>query len=125
MKAYFRVNEDLSSSFDDGPGMDAAFESVIHTHSTGILYGTTEEWNARRDLVSIKNILYVYTDHSITEDGKNIPGFKVGDGLAYLIDLPFSTDIINVSEEEKEFWNNKVTAYIDAGDLSNLVLSKE
>lgn len=94
---------------------------------------TTAEWDAQRDLIGVKNVVYVYTDHEQTEDGKPIPGFKVGDGMAYLIDAPFNDDLalrhiydtsIHVTPEEKEFWNNKVTAYLDAEDIECLILTK-
>lgn len=95
---------------------------------------TTEEWNSQVDLIGVKNVVYVYSDHEYTEDGKPIPGFKVGDGLAYLIDAPFNDDLalrhiyntgIHVTEEEKAFWNSKVTAYLDYENIENLVLSSD
>ena len=56
---------------------------------------TSKEWDSDNTLVSEKGTFYVYTDHeTIKEDGKTklIPGIKVGDGLAYVVDLPFITD---------------------------------
>ena len=95
---------------------------------------TTAEWDAQRELIGVKNVVYVYTDHEQTPDGKPIPGFKVGDGMAYLIDAPFNDDLairhihdttIHVTEEEKAFWNSKVTAYLDFENIENLVLSSD
>ena len=94
---------------------------------------TTAEWDSNKFLIGAKDVVYVYTDHLTNEKGEPVPGFKVGDGLAYLIDLPFNDDLfikhinnsgIHVTEEEKEFWNNKVTAYINAGNPEELVLTK-
>lgn len=94
---------------------------------------TTEEWNAQPDLIGEKDVVYVYTDRSVNADGDPIPGFKVGDGLAYLIDQPFNNDLsmrhindstVHITEGERLFWNNKVTAYINALDQEELVFSK-
>lgn len=87
-----------------------------------IFSNTTDGWNSNITLISKKDCLYVYTDYK-KEDGKDIPAFKVGDGKAYLIDLPFSY-MGNVTAEQIEFWNNKVTAYVDDNDEENLILSK-
>lgn len=100
----------------------------------GIVTATKEEWNSQRDLIGKENVVYVYSNQYTNPDGEPIPAFKVGDGHAYLIDLPFNDDImmrhindrtIHVTQAEKNFWNNKVTAFIDPNDLTNLVLSKE
>ena len=98
-----------------------------------IYYGTTEEWNAQRELVSMRNTIYIYTDYA-TQDETNIPGMKIGDGDSYLIDLPFiNMDLQGVEEalqehvldfdhhvtpEEKEFWNSKHKALVEDGTLS-------
>lgn len=85
-----------------------------------VLFNTTEDWNSNPTLISEKNTIYVYTDYQETEDGHSLAGFKIGDGLAYLIDLPFndtfveqhmSDGTIHVTAAEKEFWNNKNRAY--------------
>lgn len=87
-----------------------------------IFSDTTANWNSQTFLIGKKDCLYVYTDYK-QEDGKDIPAFKIGDGLAYLIDLPFSY-MGNVTAEQIEFWNNKVTAFMDTVEDDNLVLSK-
>lgn len=95
----------------------------IHSSSVPakeIFSNTTEYWNSQKNLIGKKDCLYVYTDYA-QEDNKNIPAFKVGDGNAYLIDTPF-TYMGNVTPEQIDFWNNKVTAY-EAGE--NLILTKE
>lgn len=85
-----------------------------------ILYGTTAEWNAQPTLVSEANIMYVYTDYRV-EDGQNIPNIKIGDGLAYLIDLPFMN--MDVTAAEKTFWNDKVRCYLDDVNIENLIFT--
>lgn len=87
---------------------------------------TVEEWNSDKDLISQKGILYIYNNYKIINDQEGneifLPGIKLGDGKAYLIDLPFlNTDafneqildhinnkIIHVSLDDRRFWNNKL-----------------
>lgn len=95
---------------------------------------TTENWNAVRDFVPLKGEIIVYTDGGTTADENGnvtaVPKIKVGDGMAYLIDLPFTTDdimqallahenntSIHVTEAEKQFWNNKFNGYYEDGEL--------
>lgn len=87
---------------------------------------TVEEWNNDKDLISQKGTLYIYTNYKVIKDQEDneifLPGIKLGDGKAYLIDLPFlNTDtfneqildhinnkVIHVSLEDRMFWNNKL-----------------
>ena len=97
--------------------------------------GTTESWNSQRDLIAKRDNLYVYTDYK-TIDGVALPGIKIGDGTSYLIDLPFSAsnsveldehildNVRHITNEERIFWNNKVTCFIDSSDQENLVFTK-
>lgn len=97
-----------------------------------VLVATTAEWDAQLTLVGELNTVYVYVDHHVNANGGLVPGFKVGDGLAYLIDKPFDDDIfiahaadsgIHVTSTEKTFWNGKVSAYINPNNLEQLILS--
>ena len=55
---------------------------------------TTAQWHANNfdsTTISTKGKIYIYSDYqTITENNEtiNIPGYKIGDGLAYIIDLP-------------------------------------
>lgn len=93
---------------------------------------TTTHWNNARGFVPMAGEVIIYDDYQIKtwqveEYGEivtkteNIPGIKIGDGNAYVQDLPFvDEDLrdklmthINNSEihttlAEKLFWNNKV-----------------
>lgn len=106
-----------------------------------IYYDTTANWDAQPDLIGERGVIYIYSDHTILEDevGNQTPlaGIRIGDGNAYLADLPFVSDdmtyrlvmhaadaSIHVSPAEKEFWNNKVSAYLDHTQGEVLVLSK-
>ena len=104
-----------------------------------ILYGTTEYWNSQNNLVGDEGTVYIYSDYKTTiVDGveKTIPGIKIGDGMAYLIDTPFITQVaqdalfqhisnseIHTNSAEKNFWNQKITSFIDNQDPENLIFS--
>lgn len=90
---------------------------------------TTENWNNYISFIPMKGEIIVYTDRSTITDGNgetvNVPGIKIGDGNAYLIDLPFidestkedilrelrdhtNNDTIHVSNVDRSFWNDKL-----------------
>lgn len=105
-----------------------------------IYYGTTAYWNAQTGLVSEEGAIYIYSDASSVDGGSgntvNIPGMKIGDGAAYVVDLPFMSGSdaavvenhiadsdMHTTSAEKDFWNNKVSAGISQSDPENLVLT--
>ena len=107
---------------------------IADTEITKVLYADTATWNSQAQLVSQIGYIYIYSDYKQDGEGNNIPGIKVGDGNAYLIDLPFSTKlidehiadaVIHITSAERDFWNNKVTCYIDDNNITRLVFSKD
>ena len=95
--------------------------AIIHDVYTG----DTEYWNSQIGYIPGNGDIIVYTDKGVIDDGsgttKNVPGIKMGDGLAYCVDLPFVGDDIaktliehindlskHVTEEERARWNNKI-----------------
>lgn len=83
--------------------------------------GTTEYWNSQIGMIGERNTLYIYTDYQKDENDNDIPGIKVGDGRAYIQDLPFIDEdlrnsimdhinnvSIHVSLAEKLSWWNKI-----------------
>lgn len=103
---------------------------------------TKDEWNADASLIAQKDVLYIYSDYkTIQKDGKQIllPGLKIGDGMTYLIDMPFvnSTDsgieqlvldhinnnVIHINATERNFWNNKLN-YSFNEESQNLTLNR-
>ena len=103
---------------------------------------TKDEWNADASLIAQKDVLYIYSDYKIIQkDGKQIllPGLKIGDGMTYLIDMPFvnSTDsgieqlvldhinnnVIHINATERNFWNNKLN-YSFNEESQNLTLNR-
>jgi hypothetical protein len=111
-------------------GIDTAKKELTFSMSGGgigyakAMMDTTEHWGEKPTFIPGKGAIIVYSDHNfIIRDGKQVevPGIKIGDGLAYLIDLPFvgddlmdilenhiSNNEIHVSQEEKDFWNSKL-----------------
>ncbi len=89
---------------------------------------TTENWNRALGMIPLEGEIIVYNDYSQTIkviDGVsklvNIPAIKIGDGRAYVQDLPFVNEdlririmehienpAIHVTAAEKLFWNNKL-----------------
>lgn len=86
-----------------------------------IYYDTEANWNDQTNLVSEEGAIYIYT-YGTGDDIKF--KVKIGDGNAYLIDMPFVVDQ-PVSGLEKEFWDNKVSAYISLLNEEELVLSTD
>lgn len=102
-----------------------------------IKHDTTANWNKAINFIPLAGEIIVYDDYKqIVEDGvtKNVPGIKVGDGLAYVVDLPFTTQQtdnvlmshinntdIHINNVERVIWNNKVACFINPEDEENVV----
>lgn len=93
---------------------------------------TTANWNNARGFIPMAGEVIIYDDYQkktwqveeygeIVTKTENIPGIKIGDGQAYVQDLPFiDKDLrerlmnhinnidIHTTLAEKIFWNNKV-----------------
>lgn len=106
-----------------------------------VYYDSKENWDRQLQLIAECGVIYIYSDYTFIEDEAGnrteIAGIKIGDGTSYLIDMPFISDAatylitthiantgMHVSRAEKEFWNNKVSAYINHEVDEELVLSK-
>ena len=98
-----------------------------------IYYNTTAGWAEQTTLISERGAIYIWSDYR-QNDNTDIPGIKIGDGLAYVLDLPFiDADLvehiqdidIHVSLEEKAFWNDKVRCFIDANENETLVFTTD
>lgn len=116
-------------------------EAVNVVISQGAYYDTTAAWNMQPELIAERGGIYVYSDKATIYDAVGnptlVPGIKIGDGTSYLIDMPFvgdeiiyaliqhtSNNVRHITAEERTFWNNKVSSYLDAHDGENLILSK-
>ena len=119
-------------------------EGILSARDLGlgnVYYDTTANWNQQLGLIAEEAALYIYSDYSYIEDEQGnitpIAGMKIGDGSSCLIDMPFiseamSTALIehmtdtasHTTQAEKDFWNNKVSCFLDGEDLENLIISK-
>ena len=135
LSATFNVVNDLSVDFNSNINpIQAQFGSVyVVGGDCRVLYASTETWNSQPQLIADKGYLYIYSDYKQNEQGQNIAGIKVGDGLAYLIDIPFTDDlyarhiedtVLHISPEDREKWDNKVTCFLDPLDTNILIFSK-
>ena len=90
---------------------------------------TTANWNQNINFIPLEGEAIIYTDYRTIDNGDGttttLPGIKIGDGNAYLIDLPFVTDgvagdllrheqntNIHVTSADKEYWNSKFGGYV-------------
>ena len=86
-----------------------------------ILVDTTANWNSQRTFIPHRGDIIIYTDKATLADGTVVPGIKIGDGLAYGIDLPFVGDemldtfmehindaVRHITAQERTSWNNKI-----------------
>lgn len=96
-----------------------------------VVYNTTAYWNSHRTLVSKKGYIYIYSDYMKDSNNNDIPGFKVGDGSSYLIDMPFVDELYlehirdnirHITQEERLFWNRKVRCQV-AEDNHKLIFT--
>jgi hypothetical protein len=75
-----------------------------------IVSKTVEEWRALPQYMSVKNSLYIYSDYRReidpeTGDVTLIPRMKIGDGVTYVADLPFTT--MSITQDDIDRWNSK------------------
>lgn len=117
------VNKILNSSSSD---------SLIH-------YGTKDYWDSQTSLLSEKSNIYIYSDYATTvidDNTVSVANIKIGDGKAYLIDIPFISqsveDLLNlhindkvghITAQERESWNNKVSCHLNSDDLEILIFT--
>lgn len=104
--------------------------------SAKVTVNTVENWATKTSYIPKKGEIIVYSDRTVI-DGLCYPGVKIGDGNAFVVDLPFVgddvadrvTDLLNnhindtsihVTPAEKTYWNNKLDCEV-SGD--NLILA--
>lgn len=130
---------------DNKPRINSVtLEGNLTGHDLGLgnlYYDTKANWTAQTSLVSEYAAIYVYSDYATIYDDVGNPtyvaGVKIGDGTSYVVDLPFITDemtslllqhigngAIHLTNAEREFWNNKISCYLDLSNAENLILSK-
>ena len=102
---------------------------------------TTAHWDSAVQFIPLKGEVIVYSDYTQeTVNGQtvDIPNFKVGDGLAYVPDLPFVGDDLrntltahlvdtaaHITAAERAFWNAKVRCDIGTDNENNTIVENE
>lgn len=93
-------------------------------------------------LISRQEVIYVYVDKYsyVNDQGETVyvPGLKVGDGNAYLIDKPFvnedlrhaienhiNNQEIHITNQERTKWNSKLDYEEPVGDLLEFLVRGE
>lgn len=115
--------------------LSSADKIKYDTYDKKILSDTTDNWELYPNTISEKNTIYIYTDYQINDDLTYVPGIKIGDGESTIVELPFIDDYINsritnillnaITEEERQFWNNKVRCYMDENVSETLIFTTE
>ena len=109
------------------------FYEKINSKFASIRVDTTNHWNSSLTFVPENGEIIVFSDYGEKEaNGEtiNVPNFKIGDGHAYCVDLPFVNDdirsalsahinnqSIHVTQEEKAYWNNKLDCEVSGEKL--------
>lgn len=120
------INPDTSSAQKISYIRDGVMTNVgavlddLTQSSVSIEIHTSQDWIDAGRAISKKGTFYVYSD-GFTQDGQVIPRVKLGDGMAYISDLPFLDsyllnqifDHINdnnrhITPQQRLFWNNKL-----------------
>ena len=132
----------MANFYLDTDGLTYFFYKLGLIHDTKLTFDsrTSAEWAGQNQLVSQANTVYVYKDRTTKEDENgntiNIAGFKLGDGGAYVVDLPFLTvdeetfnqhvqdEVRHITSAERTFWNNKDRCYLSNEDNETLVFTK-
>lgn len=129
----FNVINNLDLKFSQDQDLDLDFGSIyVVGGDCKVLYASTATWNSKPQLVSLKGYIYIYSDYRKNSEQQNIASMKVGDGTSYLIDMPFVDEllyghvddlIVHITQEEREFWNNKIRCYINPLNEQNLIFT--
>lgn len=130
----FNIIGDISVDFSASPvPIDAEFGNVyVVGGDCKVLYASTATWNSQPQLISARGYIYIYSDYRQNDQEQNVAAIKVGDGTSYLIDMPFTDELlyshvadnsIHVTSSDKDNWNNKVRCYVDPLNEHRLIFT--
>lgn len=95
---------------------------------------STENWNKTPTYRPARGEIVIYEDYGNYQNSQGetvlVPGMKIGNGNAYLVDMPFvgecdrvmimreldshrNNSEIHITQEERAFWNNKLNLDIE------------
>lgn len=131
-----RANGTIDAEVSANSALGAiTIRGVTVVRGAKLLVDTTENWNLQTTFVPDEGMIIVYTDHERIEDQSGnvtfVPGLKIGDGNAYVVDLPFIDDsttdqllehindqAAHVSQQDRDFWNNKLNYNLSGETLT-------
>lgn len=136
-------NQVASTSF-----VHSLVEEAINNLPPSSKIGSTYYWDYEHmDYVPLRGEIIIYDDKGTTDDGESIPGIKIGDGMAYVVDLPFVGDddraivaerlgeltttlddhinnrLIHITDSERNFWNAKLNCRVN--DEETLIFNRQ
>ena len=108
---------------------EAKFFHGTSSDSAKVIMKTTEEWDLQITYIPKRGDIIIYSDYG-NLNGQNVPGIKIGDGLAYVVDLPFvgesdwlefreifeahiNNQIVHITQEERTSWDNKLNCELN------------
>lgn len=111
---------------------NSLLQQYIGNTTAKILYDTKANWDKQTTLVSEQKTVYIYSDAYQDSQGNDIPGVKIGDGNAYVVDLQFAGKLYDehladtvkhITAEERAAWNGKVRCYLDTNNAEILIFT--
>ena len=133
-------NQSLSLSMSNGVAGITDYNRLTGDQTSESLYivseNTVEGWSQTPTYIPKNGEIVLYTDYAKDDRDRPIPAIKMGDGSAFVADLPFVNDdirndllehindhVVHITDEERNFWNNKLNYEYDVGD-ENLILNR-
>ena len=134
IKLELRNTNNLSLNLRNNKALSLGTTSVPTMNVVEAKIDTTANWNNKTSYIPRRGVVIVYSDKWKDLQGNDVPGVKIGDGQAYVVDLPFvgsdtaeelvellnghiNNTVIHITAEEREFWNNKLNYTIDGETL--------
>ncbi len=115
------------------PDVIAGFQESLSQKQNRISADTKANWNAKLGFIPVKGEIIIYLDKATVEEGNETityPGIKIGDGMAYCVDLPFLGDelaarllahinnsSVHVSSADRIRWDNKLNCTVNQETL--------
>lgn len=99
-------------------------------------HDTCANWDSALSFIPLNGEIIIYDDYQTLVDkntGNSVkkPGVKIGNGVDTVSNLPFlgaelreellnhiNNSMRHVSDDDRLFWNNKVSAYVDQDTLA-------
>lgn len=128
IKFTFKRQPSLNFKVTDNPSTRFTYTEgtpfPVNSGSNQIRYLTMEEYKDLTGVESTKDVLYIVTDYKVDDEGNTYPGLLIGDGNAYIGDLPVLVGITANEQAAIDSIYDKVGCKIDAFDEELIVFYK-